>query len=130
MFTTKPIIMKTTKKLSTLVLLIILVNAISCSEDTSECDLANTGIIYVENSRDKGVLQVHLNKSKISVNGSGDLTVLPGEKANIQLPAGQHNVKTNLIITTCVGARCSVSSTRLEEKDVNLSSCESLNLIY
>jgi hypothetical protein len=122
--------MKTSKKLRPLVLLIIILTAISCSDDISDCELTNSGTIQVENMRNNGVLQVHFNKGKIPVNGIGDLTVKPGEQANIQLPAGVHNVKTNLVITDCSGNRCSVSTTRLDEKDVDLSACATSNLIY
>ena len=123
--------MKILKRLCTPAFLSLLFAFASCSKDELDCIKNNTGTIIVENSRNNGSVQVYFNETgTISVNGSGDLSILPGEKQSIQLPAGQHNVKARLIISSCNGGRCSVSSSGLPEKDVDLNSCQDLNLIY
>jgi len=101
----------------------------SC-EKTNSCEMDNTGTIIVENTHHSGRLQVHFNKSKVSVNGAGDLSIGPGEMESMDLPAGQHNVKAVLIISTCNNGRCSVSSSGKPEKNVDLAACEKKNLVY
>lgn len=123
--------MKITKKLSTLALLVILFMLSSCSDDTPECEMSNTGTIIIENTRSKGTVQVFFNKTgTIAINGPGNLNIPSGEKASIELPAGQHNVKARLSISSCSGNRCQISTSGLPEKNVDLSSCDDFNLSY
>ena len=125
--------MKTRFYFRTLLLLCCLFSAIGCSKEDSAplCEMNNTGTIAVENTRSNGSLQVFFDRTgTIPVNQTGELNIATGEKASLQKPAGPRNLKVNLIISNCNGERCSVSSSRLEEKNVDLTACEEVNIIY
>lgn len=129
--TTKPLIMKTTKEFSTLVLLLMLFIISSCSDDTPECEMSNTGNIIIENTSSEGTLKIFFNKTgSLPLGGSGDLNIPAGEKARMELSAGQHNIKAKLTISRCSGGRCHIQEMGRSEKNVNLSSCVDFNLVY
>jgi hypothetical protein len=112
-------------------LITVLLCATSCAKEIPSCEETNIGTIIVENSRTKGVVKIYFNETdRIPINGSGDLNIPPGEKANMSLPAGLHNVKAILSITECTGGRCHTTTSGLPEKNTDLASCEDLNLIY
>lgn len=109
--------------------LLIIVMVASC-EKTPTCEIDNTGTFIIENTSPTATLYVFFNEGRPSINGSGDLQVRPGEKGEITLPAGQHNVKAAKRVTNCNNGRCSTNSTGQPEKDVDLFQCEQKNLVY
>lgn len=117
-------------KFTKFLILPIVVFLLASCESKSICEEGNTGSIVVENKRTKGNINVYFNPSRIGSNTPGDLVIKPGEKGSTELPAGVHNVLVRLIISECNGSRCSVSSSTLDEKDIDLSACESLNMAY
>ena len=130
-FTTKPLIMKTTKELGALVLLFMLFIISSCADDTPECEMSNTGNIIIENKSTEGTLNIFFNKTgALPLGGSGDLNIPAGEKVSMELSAGQHNIRTKLTISTCSGGRCKIQDRGYSEKNINLSSCVDFNLVY
>ena len=107
----------------------MLILGVSCTK-TPGCELNNTGTIVVKNFHPHGFLQIHVDKNNVPANASGDLSVKAGEEGSLELPAGKHNIKAILVITTCSGGRCSVSTSGQGNDDINLASCETKNLIY
>ncbi len=103
---------------------------ICCSEDPATCELNNSGTVEFENTRNNGVLQIFFDKSRISVNGSGDLNIPPGEKASSDLPVGEHNIKVRLLISNCSGNRCQVSSSMLSDSDEDIFQCQQRTFAY
>ncbi|NAS13750.1 hypothetical protein [Poritiphilus flavus] len=121
--------MKTLKIRFPLFVLFILTLSASC-ESTEACEEDNIGTIALENKRTEGNLHLYINPVRIGSNTPGDISVPPGEKASIDIPAGSPNIVVRLIVTSCSGERCMVRSTQLDEKSLDVSSCEVVNLAY
>lgn len=103
----------------------------SCSgDDPSLCETNNSGSVEFENSRDNGVIQVFFDQDRISINGSGDLNLQPGEKVSTDLSVGMHNIKVRLVISECVNNRCRVSSTMLSDTDEDIVQCRVKSFVY
>lgn len=121
--------MKTLSKLTFFAILIAF--NISCSKEEG-CATDNTGNIIIENTNVKYRLHFYKSSPKAS-NTPGDLIVEPSSKGTISLPAGNYTTHIRLFTGGCNedGSRCFVSwSTLAENKELDLSSCEDLNLIY
>lgn len=110
--------------------LVFILATCSCSKEDA-CESNNTGTLTFVNSNRNGTLQVFINNfGTIAVNGPGDVSVPPGESVSVDLPAGPQNLKARLSFSSCSGNRCSVSTSGLPERDVDLSACERSNVSY
>ena len=123
--------MKTLGKFYTLLIVLLIVLTTSCEDDSVEpCDEDNIGTIILENKGVEGSLQLYLNPVRIGSNTPGDISVQPGDKVSIDVPAGTHNILVRSFITECSGNRCAIRSIQLDEKSIDVSSCENLNIAY
>ncbi len=102
----------------------------SCEDDPPACEMQNTGTFVVENSHANGSLQVHFNKPRVGANSVGDLSIQPGEKASIELPAGNHKIVAILVISDCNGSRCRVQSSLQNDSREDLFACETRNYVF
>lgn len=121
--------MKTLRIQLPLMILFLLTLSTSC-ESNEACEDNNIGTIALQNNRTEGNLQLYINPVRIGSNTPGDLSVPPGETKSIDIPAGSPNILVRLLVTTCSGERCAVRSTQLDERPVDVSSCEVVNLAY
>lgn len=111
-------------------LFLLLFLLLSCSKE-EECESNNTGELTFQNTNEMGSLQVYINEfGRIAANGQGDVSIPPGESRTIELPPGPQNLKAILIVSTCNGGSCFVSTTGRPEREVDLASCEELSIIY
>ena len=124
--------MKTQGKFYTLLFVLLIVFTTSCEDDSVEpCDEDNIGTIILENKGGvEGKLHLYINPARIGSNTPGDISVEPGEKGSIDVPAGTHNILVRNIITECSGNRCAIRSTQLDEKSIDVSACQNLNMAY
>ena len=123
--------MKTLGNFYTLLIVLLLVLTTSCTDDSAEpCDEDNVGTIILENKGVDGSLQLYVNPVRIGSNTPGDLSVQPGEKASIDVPAGSHNILVRSFKSECSGNRCFIQSTPLDEKSIDVSACQNLNMAY
>ena len=113
-----------------LIVLILSISFSSCQEDPPACEMQNTGTFVIENGHPNGSLEVYFNKGKVPINGLGDLSLEPGEKGNMELSVGNHNIKAILVITDCSGDRCMVSSSSQNDSDEELRQCEIRNFVF
>ena len=121
--------MKTPRIFYVVVLVSVLFTSTSC-ENTEACEEANSGTITLENLGAEGNLQLYINPVRIGSNTPGDLSVSPGEKKSIDLAAGVPNILVRRITSICSGTRCQIQSTTLEERSLDISSCETINMAY
>lgn len=102
----------------------------SCSTEEG-CSSDNTGIVIIENTNAQ--YSLHFYKSNSNTSGNGDLIIEPQSKASINLPAGSYSAHLKLNKSTCNPntGRCFRSWEVVDDnKQLDLSSCEDLNLIY
>lgn len=113
----------------TLIAILIAFN-VSCSEEES-CASDNTGTIIIENTNSQHSL--HFYKNSSNSRGTSDLVVAPKSKGSITLSAGNYTTLILLFTGSCNedGSQCFQSWSTLDnDKELDLSSCEDLNLIY
>lgn len=121
--------MKTPSIFYVITLLTILFAGTSC-ENSEACEEGNMGTITLENLSAEGNLHLYINPVRIGSNTPGDLSVSPGEKKSIDVSAGLPNILVRRITSTCSGTRCQIRSTTLEDKTVDINSCETINIAY
>ncbi|WP_406684082.1 hypothetical protein N1F78_15535 [Seonamhaeicola sp. MEBiC1930] len=122
--------MKTLKSLYLLIFLFTLLFTTSC-ESTEPCEEDNTGTVIIENTNSD--YSLHFYKSNSVVRGNGDLVIEPQSKGSITLPAGSYSTYLKLFTGSCNPdtGRCLISWELIDDdKEIELSSCEDLNLIY
>ncbi|MEL0456972.1 hypothetical protein WJN01_12100 [Flavobacteriaceae bacterium SZ-1-7] len=121
--------MKTLLRLKFIVL--ILAFNLSCSTEEG-CAKDNTGTVIIENSNAQYSLHFYKTAPKAS-NSIADLVVEPQSKGSISIPAGSYTSVIKLYTGGCNpdNNRCWVSWQSLDNsKELDLSSCEDLNLSY
>ena len=121
--------MKTPRIFYVVVLLTVLFAGTSC-ENTEACEEGNLGTITLENLGTEGNVHLYINPVRIGSNTPGDLSVAPGEKKSIDLAAGVPNILVRRITSTCVESRCQIRSVTLEDKTLDISACETINMAY
>ncbi|MDT0607656.1 hypothetical protein [Croceitalea rosinachiae] len=121
--------MKTPRIFYVVVLLSVLFAGTSC-EKTEACEEANSGTITLQNLGTEGNVHLYINPVRIGSNTPGDLSVAPGETKSIDLAAGVPNILVRRITSSCVGDRCQIRSTTLEERTLDISACETINMAY
>jgi len=121
--------MKTPRIFYLVVLLAVLFAGTSC-DNTEACEEANTGAITLQNLGTEGNLHLYINPVRIGSNTPGDLSVAPGEKKSIDLAAGAPNILVRRITSTCVNDRCQIRSATLEDRSLDISACETINIAY
>ncbi len=122
--TTKHILMKTSKQI--VVLLLLLVCSIanySYSDDTSECEMSNQGTVILDNTRNDGTLFVFFNDSGDLKRGTQTIRIDPNKTGSVDYPAGPIKVKAYVVFNT-------LNIGDLVEKDINLESCEKTTIVY
>ena len=108
---------------------LLLTGITACSKDKS-CTTDNTGRVIIENTNSKYSLHFFKNSSKTT--GIGDLIVEPKSKGSITLAAGNYNTTILLFTGSCNDSgQCIQSWSTLDaNKELDLSACEDLNLVY
>lgn len=122
--------MKTLKSFYLLIILCSFCFTTSC-ESTEPCEEDNTGTVIIENTNSN--YRLHFYKSNSDVNGDGDLVIEPQSKGSITLPTGSYSTYLRLFTGSCNPDtnRCLISWKLIDDdKEIELSSCEDLNLIY
>ncbi len=113
-----------------LLALILVITTFSCSKEEG-CATDNSGNIIIENTSSQHNLHFYKSKSGLASNTPGDLIVEPGQKGSITLSAGVYTTLVKLFTGGCNGSRCQVSWEVLDDnKELDLASCEDLNLSY
>ena len=124
------VLLKSLKWTYSLSIVVLGLSFSACDDDPPACEMQNTGTFVVENSHANGSLQVHFNKSRVGANSVGDLSIQPGEKGSMELPAGNHKIVAILLISDCSGSRCSVQSSLRNDSREDLSACETRNYVF
>jgi len=94
------------------------------------CEEDNVGTIVLENLDSEGTLELYINPIGAGLSGASDLSVKVGEQRSIDVPAGLPTIVVRRIVSTCTETRCQRFSTTLEDRTLEIASCETINLAY